>query len=155
MLRVVPIHVGVSDFGQMPTHLYLHFAVQMLSSIKYLLKKAQHFPYIHLSIFTSTMLPQQWYPGWQLQQQAHKARSRLNEALAKVADTTGCYLVYHPELTPQDYPAFMMPGTQCYSTTGNLIFIADIESTIRRKDPDFMLPHQFQVLQNTLNCADK
>ena len=67
---VVVIHVGASDFGTLPNHLVSHTALQMLNTIKNMLKKVQPFPYMHLGVFMSHMVPMQWYPGWDSLQQA-------------------------------------------------------------------------------------
>ena len=107
LLSVVVIHVGASDFGALPNHLLGHTAMQMLSTCKYLLQWAQAFPHAHIGVFASQMLPMQWYTGWHSQQQAHCSRSRFNGALAKAAVASGCYIVPHPELSPQDYPVFI------------------------------------------------
>ena len=131
----VVLHVSVSDFRMVPNHLIGHMATQMLSTCRYLLRRAQPFPHAHIGVFTSQMLPMQWYMGWGSQQQACCSRLRFNGALARAAASTGYYIVPHPELSPQDYPAFISTGTQHLSPVGNLIFLADIQAAIHKQDP--------------------
>ena len=147
---VVVIHIRASDFGTLPNHLVGHTATQMLNTIKHMLRNAQPFPHMHLGVFVSHMLPRQWYPGWELQQQARRSRSGLNRALAKAVAGTGCFVIPHPELSPQDYPAFLSTGSQILSTLGNLIFLAEIQAAVCKWDPQFTLPRQFQPLQEQL-----
>ena len=129
---VVVLHVGVSDFGTLPNHLIGHTATQMLSMCKYLLQQAQPFPHAHIGVFTSEMLPMQWYMGWESQQQACHSRSRFNGALARAAASAECYIVPHPKLSPQDYPAFISTGSQHLSPVGNLTFLVDIQAAIHK-----------------------
>ena len=49
-------------------------------------------------IFYLLMLSVQWYPGWQQQQAARRARARLNGALAKNAKLAGAYIIGHDSI---------------------------------------------------------
>lgn len=46
-----------------------------------------------------------------------------------------------------DLPTFLTLGTQKLSTMGNHILLADVQSVVCKRDPDFMLPWKFRVLQ--------
>ena len=117
----VVLHIGASNFWALPNHLLGHMATQMLTTCKYLLHQAQSFPHAHIGIFTTQMLPMQWYTRWQSQQQAHCSRSRFNGALVKVAASAGCYIVPHPELSPQDSPqiSHLAPSTYHWLATSH------------------------------------
>ena len=47
------------------------------------------------------MLSVPWYPGWQQQQAARRARARLNGALAKNAKLAGAYIIGHDGIHAQ------------------------------------------------------
>ena len=81
------------------------------------------------------MLSQCWYYGWSSQKAARKARAHFNGCLAWAAMLAGQYMVNHPELSPQDHPVFITLGTTQLSWTGNILFLADIQSAIHRADP--------------------
>ena len=46
-------------------------------------------------IFYSLMISIPWYPGWQQQKAARRARARLNGALAKNAKLAVVYIIGH------------------------------------------------------------
>ena len=58
----------------------------------------------------------------------------------------GGYIVNHPELTPNDFPASIAPGMQELSSTGNLVFMADIQHEIRKVDPTFQMSLAFDYM---------
>ena len=102
-------------------------------------------------MFVLFMLPQQWYYGWSSQKAVRKARAHFNGCLAWATTLAGQYMVNHPELSPQDHPAFITPGITQLSWTGNIIFLADIQSAIHRADPGYKQPSLSQVHTHMLN----
>ena len=154
---VIVIHVGTLDFCTLPNHLISHTTTQMLNTIKNILRKAQPFPHMHLGMFVLHMLPMLWHCRWD-SQQARRSRSHFNGHLAQAAASPGCYIIPHPELSLQNHPAFLLPGSQNLSLVGNFIFLADVQVAICKQDPQFILPRQFQLLQechpNTTKKSD-
>ena len=143
--KTVAIHTGHSDFGVMPQHFVKFYMAQMANTIRDLICQAQPYRHHHISIFVSLMLPETWYAGWNMQKVARKARAYFNGCLACAATMAGQYVVSHPELGLQDQPAFIEPGTTRLSRTSNLIFMADIQSLVRKVDPEFKPPATQQV----------
>ena len=128
--RAVIIHTGHSDFGVMPQHLVKFYTAQMANMVTELLCKAQPFRHCHIGTFNSLMLPEQYYIGWGTQKVVCRARACCNGCLARAATLAGHYIISHPELSPQDHPAFLELGKTMLSRTGNLIFIADVQVAI-------------------------
>ena len=65
----------------------------------------------------------------------------------------GQYVIGHPELSSQNHPAFLQVGTTTLSHTGNLIFMADIQSAIHKVDPEYHSPDLAQVQTRASNDA--
>ena len=124
-------------------HLFKFMVAQFCNTTCKLISNVQPYKQQHIGFFVSLALPQPWYPGWDSQVAARHARARLNGALGRAAMQAGGYIVNHPELTPNDFPAFTAPGTQELSSTGNLVFMADIQCEIRKADPTFWVPLAF------------
>ena len=117
----------------------------MVNTVKDLIRKAQPYRHHHIRTFMSLMLPDEWYTGWNTQKAARRACARFNGYLAHVATLAGQYVISHPELSPQDHLMFIESGTTQLSRTGNLIFVANIQSAIRKVDPKYKPPSLAQV----------
>ena len=128
--KAVVIHSGYSDFGVIPQHLVKFYTAQMANLVTELLHRAQPFRHHHIGTFTSIMLPDQYYIGWSTQKAMHRARACYNSCLARAATLAGHYIISHPELSPQDHPAFLELGKMTLSRMGNLIFMADVQVAI-------------------------
>ena len=137
--KVVVIHTGHSNFRVMPQHLVKFYTAQMTNMVTELLCQAQPFRHCHIGTFTSLMLPEQYYIGWSTQKVACKARAHYNRCLVRAATLAGHYIISHPELSPQDHPAFLELGKTMLSRTGNLIFMADVQPAIWKVDPEYHL----------------
>ena len=98
------------------------------------------------------MLPEQYYIGWSTQKAACRARAHYNGCLARAATLAGHYIISHPELSPQDHPAFLKLGKTTLSRTGNLIFMADVQAAIRKVDLEYHPPLLSQV--STQVCTE-
>ena len=149
--KAVIIHSGHSDFGVMPQHLVKFYTAEMANMVTKLLCRAQPFRHHHIGRFTSLMLPEQYYIGWSTQKVVHRARAHYNGCLARAATLAGHYIISHPELSPQDHPAFLAPGKTMLSRTGNLIFMANVQAAIWKVDPEYHPPLLSQVTTHMRN----
>ena len=138
--KVICSHVSLSDLGVTLPHLFKFIVAQFCNTAHKLISNVQPYKQQHIGSFVSLALPQLWYPRWDSQAVARCARARLNGVLGQAALQAGSYIVNHPELTPNDFPAFIVPGMQELSSTGNLVFIADIQHGIQKADPTFHVP---------------
>ena len=149
--KAVIIHTGHSDFRVMPQHLVKFYTAQMANMVTELLCKAQPFRNRHFGTFTSLMLPEQYYIGWSTQKVVHRARAHYNSCLARTAILARHYIISHPELSPQDHPAFLELGKMMLSWTGNLIFMANVQAAIQKVDPEYHPPLLSQVMTRMRN----
>ena len=136
-------HIGESDLGDTPIHHFKYAAVQFCNTAKLLLNTVQPYKQSHIGMFVSLCLPQPWYMGWNSQSAAQKAQVRLNGSLGWAAALSGSYVVVHPEISPNDYPAFINPNSQELSSTGIVFLMVDIKKAIRQADPNFKVPTNF------------
>ena len=122
---------------------YKYVAAQLCYSAKLLLNTGQPYKKTHIGMFISLCLPQLWYMGWNSQAATRKAQAWLNGSLGRVTALAAGYIVVHPELSPNNYPAFINPNSQELSSTGNVLLMADIQWVVRWADPNFHLPTNF------------
>ena len=84
-------------------------------------------------IFYSLMLSDPWYPGWQQQQAARRARARLSGALAKNAKLAGAYITVHDGIQAQKGKGlYDAQDLISLSQIGNNMFMADILIKVER-----------------------
>ena len=78
-------------------------------------------------MFYSLMISVPWYPGWQQQKVACRARARLNEAMAKRAKLAGAYVIGHDGIQAQKGEGLCdIKDPMNLSNMGNHILMADI-----------------------------
>ena len=131
-LKYVPlfivVHVGASDFSKYNNHTQRQNIASMMSRVNQLVKAVDtHHADGFKGVFYSLMLSVPWYPGWQQQQAACRARARLNGALAKNAKLAGVYIIGHDGIHAQKGKGIYDTQDPInLSSIGNHMFMANV-----------------------------
>ena len=122
------IHAGASDFSKYNNLKQKINIKNMMHHVNRLVKAVDtHHSDGFKGVFYSLVVSVPWYPGWQQQKMARRARVRLNDALAKHSKLAGAYIIGHDGIQAKK-------GEELYDTQdlvnlsnmGNHMLMADI-----------------------------
>ena len=119
----------------------------MTAKVKKLLKSVDTCSAGCRAVFYSHMVSLPWYVGWNRQQAAHRARARLNGAIAKCTQDCGAYVVPHPRIQAVQGEGLYdihCPGS--ISAMGNLVFMSDVVNKVKKIKCPFKVAWQKQQL---------
>ena len=130
---------------------------EMTARVRKLLKSVDTDSVSCRAVFYSHMVSLLWYVGWNKQRAAHRARARLNGAIAKCTQDCGAFVVPHlgiQAVQGEDLYNIHHPGS--LSVMGNLIFMHDVVNKVKKIKCPFkvawqkrQLPHKmFEVATN-------
>ena len=154
---VIVIHVGESDFSQVSNKQPRCNVEKLTAKVKKLLKLVDTHSVRCRAVFYSHMVSLPWYMGWNKQRAAHRARARLNGAIAKCTQDCGAYVIPHlgiQAVQGEGLYDIHHPGTLL--VMGNLIFMSNVVNKVKKIKCPFkvawqkqQLPHKmFEVVTN-------
>ena len=119
----------------------------MTVKVKKLLKSVDTHSEGCRAVFYSHMVSLPWYVGWNKQRAAHRARARLNGAIAKCAQDSWAYVVPHPGIQAVQGEGLYdihCPGS--LSIMEHLVFMSDIVNKAKKIKYPFKVAWQKQQL---------
>ena len=139
-------HWGVRLFSGVKQQQRCNVA-DMTAKVKKLLKSVDTYSVGCRTVFYSHVVSLPWYVGWNKQRATHRARARLNGAIAKCAQDCRAYVIPHPRIQAvQGEGLYDIHHLGTLLVMGNLIFMSDVVNKVKRIKCPFKVAWQKQQL---------